>query len=551
MLKTLIIGFLLAVITATTSASSWSDPEIRGWVEELESPDLLEDRQAAIFRDLENALSDKLIEERTAEAVFALARFLPESSTFGGKQENSILNRMITLYPDDPRLTQVLRRLAMNQIAADQPFPAHFTLTRLFGLPHGEPQPELNIRAAANSIIVGDMHSAMDWTESLEDWKVDSDLEHRGWRVRLAAAQSLGRHTEAIAALNRLEEDGGDHLTSDAVAMLAAARIEVAAGRLESAEARYRDFVNVHTRSPQRASAMLEHANLLQKLQRTTAARRVLQWLIETHDGTAEADMARVFDVEWQPDVPAAQRATAYREVAMKARAEPAAVAACDKLVELLIAEGLPLEAVSTLAWMTKNTRGFPAIAARRGLIHGAEAAIRLLVAREDWVGVAAAAVALRTAGLPLPANQEEAITFARRTLGMSVDDPRLERAEALAAEARWADVNRMLAHVDREQLDDTAHTDSTALAAEALWRLGQQDAAYATIERTLETHELDPTLQRKLVVLRGDIDFARGNRSKACSDYRVAAEHRESPYVAHQLTICESNAGDATTVAP
>jgi len=551
MLKTPIIGVLLAGIAGVSSAATWADPEIRGWVTELELPDLAEDRRAAILNELAAAAGGELIEERTAEAIFALAEFQSSGRPPGSKSETNILSRMITLYPDDPRLVHVLRRLARSQLDANERYPAHFTMTRLLAHPQGGSTPELQIRGAANAVAVGDMQSALDWTAALERWELSGDLELSGWRARLAAAQSLGRHTDAVAALDRLEESGVDHLSSDAVAMLAAARTEVAAGRREAADTRYRDFVNIHTRAPQRPVAMLEHAELLAQLQRPQAARRVLQWLMDAHEGTEEADTAAVLDVEWHPDLSPAQRAVAYREVAIRARGEAAAVSACENLLELLIAEGQPLEAVSTLAWMTSNTRGFPAIAARRSLMTGAEAAIRLLASREDVVGVAAAATAIRAVGLPVPAGLKTTVASARRALGMEVADPRVERAGALAGEARWDEVNRVLAHVDRERLDDPDHTSTTVLAAEALWHLGQDDAARAMIESTLEKRELSPSSGRRLVVLRGDIAFARGERSTACRDYRDAAALRASPYVADQLAHCGSSDSESSGAAP
>lgn len=549
MLKTPIIGVLIVGVAGLSSAANWTDPEIRSWVTELESADLTEDRRTAILDELLATADGKLVEERTAEAIFALAEFQSSGRPLGNQSETNILSRMITLYPDDPRIVHVLQRLARIQLDANAQYPAHFTLTRLLAHPQGGSTPELQIRAAANAVAVGDMQSALDWTAALERWELSGDLALSGWRTRLAAAQSLGRHTDAVAALDRLEEGDEDTLANDALAMLAAARTEVAAGRLEAADTRYRDFVNVHTRAPQRSAAMLEHAGLLAKLQRMQAARRTLQWLMDAYEGTEQADTAAVLDVEWRPDLSPAQRAAAYREVAIRARGEAAAVAACGNLLELLIAEGQPLEAVSTLAWMTSNTRGFPAIAARRSLMTGAEAAIRLLASREDVVGVAAAATAIRAVGVPVPASLEPTVESARRALGMGIADPRVERAEALAREARWDEVNRVLAHVDRKRLGDSDCTSTTALAAEALWRLGQDDAAEAMIESTLETRELPPSLGRRLVVLRGDIAFARGDRSTACRDYRSAAALRESPYVVDQLTHCASNtSGSAGT---
>ncbi len=548
MLRTTLIGILMIGITAVTGASTWNDAEIRDWVAELDSTGLEEHRRTAIFDELEAFAAGKLIEERTAEAIFALAKYLPESRPFGVDRKTNILGRMITLYPEDPRLVHVLRRLALNQLAAGETYPAHFTLTRLLAQPHADITPELLIRAAGNALAVGDMSSALDWTASLERWEPGAELESRGWAVRLAAAQTLGHHNVALAALDKLTEE---RLSDDPVIMLAAARTEHAAGRLDVAEPRYRDFINIHTRSPQRAAAMLEHARLLAELLRPVAARRVLRWLIDTYESTAEADLARVLDVVWQPDLSPERRAAAFRDVAMQARGEGAAVEACNHLLELLIAEGRPLEAVSTLVWMTSNARGFTAIAARRSLMTGGEAAIRLLASREDVVGIAAVGGAILSVGLPLPAGQEATVAAARRTLGLSVDEPRLEVARNLATDARWDEVNRMLAHVDREGLDDPANVVATALAAEALWRLGQDDAARTTIVRTLEDRELEPALQRRLLVLRADIDFARGHHTSACADYRTASAVRESPYVTAQLVYCDPETQILAKAAP
>ena len=551
MLRTLIVGLSLVLIAGSMSASTWSDPEIRAWVAELESPDLVHDRRELILQGLESAAVGRPIDPRPAEALFALARFQPEDRPLGPQIGANILSRMATLYADDPRIAYVLQRLAKNQLAADNRLGAHFTLTRLAALPDGASTPELQIRAAANAVVVGDMQSAIDWSASLDRWDVSADLKNLGWRTRLTAAQALGRHAEAIAALDRLEEAKEKLPAGNPAALLAAARTEAVAGRLNAAEIRYRDFINVHTRSPHRAAAMLEHAELLARLQRTTPALRVLEWLTDEYDGTQEADIARIRGIEWRTDLSPEGRAVAYREIATRASTEQAAVRACNNLLELLIAEGQPLEAISVLAWMTKNTHGFPALAARRGLMRGSEAAIRLLASRDDVVGLAAAAAAIQEVGLAVPAGQAAVVDSALHSIGMIAVDPRLKHVQALADEGRWDEVNRLLAHVDRRPVEDATHTRMTALAAEALWRLGRSDAALSTIGQTLDSRDLPPLMARRLAVLRGDIEFAEGDTSTACRDYRRAAAIRQSAYVADQLLHCDPLVAGSKRGAP
>jgi hypothetical protein len=205
--------------------------------------------------------------------------------------------------------------------------------------------------------------------------------------------------------------------------------------------------------------------------------------------------------------------------------------------LEHLLAEGHPLEAVSTLGWMARSEDGFGGLAAKSLLAAGLEPAMNMLASREDPVGLAAAAAEAEGAGIEPPAGLKQAVDAARHSLGLRSAVPALDRARALAREDRWSDsaalLQGALAGLDE---DPSARSAMTVLLAEALWREGRGPEALTRLEQSLAREE---AASREMLVLRADIRFEAGETELACADYQTAREMGPSLWVDHQVASC------------
>lgn len=540
----LVIHATLVLVAQTAGLPGKSAPEspreIGTLVSTLESGDASDAEREQARARLREIAAGPPSDRRTRAAVFALVSSLPAEDPIGERVSIEILLAAASLYPDDPRTGDVLRRLGLAQIASGDRYGAHYSLTRLFGHPKLDIDAEMRVAAATNAAAVGDMVSALEWSKPLDPETLTEELRTELWRIRLSAAESVGRHSEALVASERLDELAPDRLRSDPVALLAAARTDAAVGRLESAEVRYAAFLNIHTRSTDRADVMLEHAKLLGVLQRPLAARQSFDWVLKDYPDSPQADMARIERIDLDPTRAALNRADAYRRAADNARTAAASDEACKRVMEILIADGRPLEAISILAWMIHNSPGLAGLAARKNLMHGLEPAMNLLVAREDTVGLAAASAIASSVNLPLPVDLRPTVANARRDLGITVRPGALEQARRHELSGDWDQIRPTL-----QTLPPTAAlrpglaAEVARLSAESLWRDGLSDQALEDLDRAIGSDGLSPAMSRRMRVLRADILLSTGRKQKACADYLAAAEVRPSVWVASRLEQC------------
>ena len=537
----LLAGWLLA----PAAAGEWKDPTVAGWAEVLESPDASPEERAEALEGLREAARGQPREETTREAILALANLLEEADQREGDEAVQMMKAAAAYYPDDPRSGQALRRLGLAQIESGESLGAHFSLVRLFQRPDAPEDPDLRVRAAANAVEVGDAPSAVNWLEPVDPEALPVEPEQIYWLTRLKAAAKLDRFSETGQAVERLDELDPALIRSDAAAMLAAARSDLALGRLESAADRYQGFVNIHTRHAEQATALFELGKILVRLQRTGAAMRTLDWILADHPFSPQADLARLERVAIDPDASPADRAAGYRLVALELRQMQNVAEACKRILETLLAAGAPLEAISTLGWMAKNAVGPSAAAAREQLVLGLEPILAMLVDQQDDVGLAAAAAEAESVGVQIPRIMVEPVARARRGLGLDVSEERaLEEAQAHARDGRWTDAAAAL------QEGGPQDVPTVTLLAETAWREGRDAQALEQIEQALEALPADASA-RSLLVLRADIRLASGEKEQSCPDYLAASRAAASPWVSHQLTRCGIAPESAEETAP
>lgn len=505
MLEILLMSVLLAQTTASLGDDA-VDPEIAAWALAAASG-ATEQERAEGLEQLRRASGGPPNAERTRAAIFSLQAGLAAAGPAGERERVKVMQAAVALYPDDPRTVELLRFLAISMLDDDDRYGAHYNFSRLLADSTAGEDAALLVRAAANAVTVGDGASAFRWTEQVDVAGLSLDARVLFWSTRLTVAASLSRHAEALEALARLDEQSPETVRRDAAVLLAAARAEVAVGRLASASDRYEAFLNIHPRHPERPAALLEHARLQAQLNRLPAALRSLDWLVEEHPNAPESDMARVERVEVDGPPTPIERAEAYRKAAEESGTAAAAMESCRRLIRTMIAEGLALEAVSILGWMAQQPSGFAALAARTVLIEGAEPAFALIQSRDDVVGLAAAAAQIEAAGLRVPAGSAASVREARKKIGLPTPDG----------------------------AEEAVHI------AEQFWREGRSDDALERIGQALTSGSVTPIERRSLLVLRADIRFAAGESEKACADYREAGALDSSMWVDRQLIPCEA----------
>ncbi|MCP3979379.1 MAG: hypothetical protein GY716_08625 [bacterium] len=518
-------------------------PEVDALVALVGSASASEPQRTQALADLRTAAAGGLQDARTRDAIFALGRLGAEA----GLSPAEAMERMtqaVSLYPDDPRAVETLKSLASAQLEIDQRLAAHWTLLRLLARPDASATPELFAQATLNAVLVEDMASAMDWSHRVDVEALDDELRERTLLVRLESASTLGRHAEAVAALDRLDLLGSTHLRARADALIAAARTEQAVGRHEAAAARFETFVNIHPNHAERPEAMLDLARLQSDLHRANAAGRTYDWLITDYRGSTQADWARLERIEITSASDVSRRALAYREAAHTVDSNEAVEDACRRLLELLLTDGRPLDAVAELSRMVRESPPVVKVAAIRQLTRGAEPAVGLLVDREDWVGLLAAVAQLESSKIPLPASLTASVATARQRLGLETRDEQVEAATAMALEGRWSDVVPALDRPTRAADPQGPGAIRARLRSEALWRDGDDASALALLDAALSS-TAPPDQERPLLVLRADVRFSAGDRPAACQDYRKAVGLARSSWVEHQLTHCPPNDGD------
>jgi Tfp pilus assembly protein PilF len=513
------LALLLAANVAVPPAVelTCSDPEITKWVEVLDSATASAEVLEAALTGLRAAAKGPPEEDRTRDALFALAWHLHRFDGAGPEEALEAMRKASIFYPDDPRATGALAMLAQSHLKAGDELSAHLTFARLLNRGDAPEQRELLALAAANAVKIGDSASALAWSSGIEIEALPADLRAQLLRARLKALSGIEREAEALAALDSLDSMEENGLRQDGDALLAAARIEAAAERNDSALKRYESFVNIHTGSPARPVAMLELGKLQARHGMTAAGGRTFDWIIGEYPQQPQGDIARVELVALDDSLSIEQRAAALRDAAETAGSATGAMAACMKIIEILIAADRPLDAISFLATTAREGEGLAAPAAVEALREGSETALTAILSRKNDLHVAAAAVTLGALGLPVPPPHEDEVDAARLRLGLT----------PLTADA-----------------EDPVPTAAT------LWREGRDDEALESIAEALQK---DPSSKqrRRLLALRADILFASGKGDDACADYRSALELARTTWVSNQVERCHAPSGPGAEVKP
>jgi TolA-binding protein len=553
--RTMAITWVLAAGLSVSAGGTleWQHPDVEKQATVLASDAASPEDRAAALDALREAARGQPRDALTREAIFALALLLEDEEQQRPEEALNQMKAAVAYYPEDPRSGEAARRLATRQLEADRHVEAHFSLVRLLQRTDLPEDPALLARAAANAVAVGDMSSALDWASRVDVDALPFELHETLWLSRLMSAASLGRHSEATEAVGMLDALGASTLRRNADALLAAARVDAAVGRLEDAAARFEAFINIHPRHSKRPEALLEHGRLLARLQHPAAAIRTFEWMLEEYPRSAPADEARLSRVEVDPGLTPAERAEAYRTVASHLLGAAHVSEACQRIVETLLAAGMPLEAISTLGWMAKHAEGPPAFAARTQLAVGLEPAMALLADRGDNLGLAAVAAEADSVGIALPSRLDALARAARRRLGLTVVAPEpVGTARTHARAGRWDQVATVLDgdSADRGPGHGASGAESERLRAEADWREGRDREALQRIDAAL-TNAAAEDDARALHVLRADIRFSTGEQAAACADYLAASRVAATPWVERQLAICASGTARAEDQNP
>ncbi len=543
-MRALMLLILLGLAAGIGAVSAGVSGDARSLATVLDSRSAPEAERQRALSALRALAAGEQGARETREATFVLAEHFGRNQAKPDATAIQTMGSAAALYPDDPRVPALLRRLGVAQMEAGDPFAAHLSFAKLLGA-GGPVEFPLLSRAIVNAVEVGDMPAAFEWSSRVPLASLGTPENEPLLLARLEAASALGKTDAAASTAAELERISPEGLRANPAALLAAARAEEALGRLRPAVSRYEAFANIHTKHTDRPAALLALGRLEARLGKPKAARLTFDWLLKDHPSSTAANLARLERLDTESG---SGSANAYLDAARAAaRGSDAASSkdACDRLLARLIGEGHPLEAVTALARLASEQDGIAPMAARESLSTGIAPALELLASRGDDLSLAAASLEAEAAGIAIPARQLSAVSNARSRLGLGVAglsslDLRIDESRPAAKSGRWAEVRARLEEALAVSPDAPAPSRARALGllAEALWREGSDADALARVGEAL-TLANTPADQRPLRVLEADILFATGKEEDACALYFSAMSVSRSAWVDAQMERC------------